>query len=703
MGKNFKEAVFIFIVAVVLSLVFTYPAVFNLTNKYLGDGGDNYEYVSYSKLVAHQVSEGNFPYSRTNFWRYPEGFSFYLGSDSKLVTFTGGLISLFTGSVAGYNLTILLIFTLNGILSYLFFRSLSGSKLIGIVGMLIYGFSFNALAKGASHANLLFNGGFSLFAFSILGLLRSSQNTDIKLARRYFVLLLTSVILTSLGSSEYLFMLVLFAPIFFLAGVLLFRDRVKQVLATLWADKKRVGIYCLVFFVILFFLYLPHLLAWIKHEIIFPDRGSILYVSTPSLADYVLPNSYLRLWVGEVFKNPSFSSIERSVFFGFIELLLFLIFFFTKIPRKIKIFLLLCFLIPLLLSFGYGKDNQFPLLPYRFLSDIFPFSTVVQTGRYVVVAYFFSAIGIAFLLKSVPQKIARFLLIIIILLLFAERIPSNTYLSDTFEGRGYYKYVANEDSQAVLDLPLNIDQRQYNIASFYYEKPIVNGYIHYFGDGKRELDFILRDGLISRYTCSLLDPVSKEGINVASEKFADKKMISLLKNHSIKTIVLHKDDKYNHPVCQNVRAKADRLFNSETIIEESTDEKKITLELEKTSPNFTFIFPKDGVFFINGVVLFPADNTNFNILHDGNEPSFDYSFLRNDDYKTWELRPKYQIQTEVNAGSKVTIQSDGPVDYTRLDLWYKYLPARESQGKYPQIPTFTKVYEDDTTSVYRIN
>lgn len=694
--KNYtKEILLAVFFSVIFALIFTYPAILHINSSYIGDGGDNYEYASYVKLVTHNISEGLMPYSYTNFWRYPQGFNFFLGSDSYLMTLSSGVIAIFIGSVAAYNLVILLLLTLNGLLSYLFFRSLTNSKTLGILGMLIYGFSFNALTKISGHVNLVFNGGFALFAFSILYLIKTQK-------LKYFLLSLFSVFLIALGSTEYLFMFLLFVPLYLLIGAFMFREKLQSLFQSLWNNKNKITFFLLAFGCLLTIFYLPHIIAALSNQIVLPNRQEILKYSTPSITDYFLPNSYMRFLIGNFSKNPSFSSIERSVFFGWIELVLFILFFFARIPKKLKAFIFICFALPFVLSLGYGKDDSFFLLPYRFLSHTFPFKTVVQTGRYVVIAYFFSTVAIVLLLKSfMGKKIGITIGILILLLIFAERLPNNIYLSDTLENKAYYKAVAAQNSAAVLDLPVDIYQRKYDLASFFYNKPIVNGYFHYLGDGEKQQEFILKDYLLSRYSCSLKDPISKNGLDEYTEQAKDQEMLSLLKKYDISTIVIHKDEKYNFPDCKNVRMRVDRLLYSLQQLPITTAEQKIFAQRENINPTFSFYFPQKGVFFIDGVILFPTKQ-NYKITLNGKPVSFSYKFVENVEHKTFEIEPKYQINTKVEEGSVITFTSNKIADYSRLDLWYQYFSEDKMNKKNINTLQLSKVYEDNDAIVFRI-
>jgi hypothetical protein len=166
------DIVLVILFSALITILFTWPGILSLSSRYIGDGYDNYEYASYQSLAAQRITSGQFPFGFTNFWRYPVGFDFGRGFDSYLTVSTGAFLKLFLGMPLSYNLTIYVLLILNGLFSYIFFRYLTGSKSLGLIGAIIYGFSFYALARGSSHPNLMFEGGIPLLFLAVIRLMK---------------------------------------------------------------------------------------------------------------------------------------------------------------------------------------------------------------------------------------------------------------------------------------------------------------------------------------------------------------------------------------------------------------------------------------------------------------------------------------------------------------------------------------------------
>lgn len=690
---------FLLLVAIILlSVVLTWPSLLHISSQYIGDGGDNYEYASYQMLASHRIQSGLLPFGFTNFWRYPVGFDFARGFDSYLTVILGTTLNLFIAMPLAYNLTIFLLMSLNGIFSYLFFKELTKSKLLALIGMLIYGFSFYTIGKAASHPNLLFIGGFPLLGLTFLRLLK--KETHFLKDYLYFFL---ALLVIAIGSSQYFLMLFIFLPIYLLLCLIFYKRE------TILFIDRLININCLkallLFLISFFVIYFPQINAIINHSFVFLKRGDVLLNLTPSLSDFILPNPYLKLVISSILNSQSSPSIEKLVFIGFVEIIILLIAIFYSLHlrnKKFCVFLITLFVIPFGLSLGFGKNDNLWFLPYHFLSNIFPFSTIPETGRYFVVFNFFIAVILVSLLSNLQIKKRNYVLILLIIFLILERLPSSFYLTPSLKNLPYQKIVQNEKSSAVLDLPINFYYPNYDILSFYYNKPIVNGYFHWSADTDKEKSFILKDNLLSRYICYANDSLQNNQINNLYEANLDGQMISLLKTNGINTIVVHKDDKFYYPVCKSFRERLSRLIASDYVPLETTPmtaEKQLNNYFWEGKPNFTYYSPDNGKLYLDGVYIAPGSKANFNILVDG-KPLENYSWSVKKDY-SMELLPKYAIIVNVRAGSLITFSSPVQTNDTYFSLWYRFIPDNNSP-KFTYESTFQKLFEDNNAIVYQL-
>ena len=132
MGNFFRKfrLLFALIFFLIVTIIITYPSIFNLNGKLIGDGGDNYHFLVFQYIASQKIMMFQFPFSHTDILRYPVGFDFGAGSESVLIILTGAILSIFSNSIFAYNLTILVFFTLNGFLSFILFRYISKLRAI---------------------------------------------------------------------------------------------------------------------------------------------------------------------------------------------------------------------------------------------------------------------------------------------------------------------------------------------------------------------------------------------------------------------------------------------------------------------------------------------------------------------------------------------------------------------------------------------
>jgi len=697
--NNFKVYILATLFAVIISVALLYPALPKLNSSFIGDGGDNYEFASYMMLFKKNITDGNFPFGFTNYWRYPVGFDFARSFDSHIAVTLGGALSFFVSSPLYYNITVIILMALNGLFSFAFFRYLTGSKSLGFLGMLMYGFSFYTLAKAESHLNLLFVGGFPLLGYAVLRIVKEPKINLIKLFLFFF-----SLLLIALGSKEYFLLAIVFLIIYFAITIIFYKNTALLILSKLRTSYKLVLGSIIVFTASLVAVFLPYINAIIHGQFYLTGREDTLFVTTPAIVDFIIPNRYLNL-LSSVFKSDSRISIESLVFVGWVELLIFVLFFLNrKIKTRFKLFILTSFLIPFTLALGYGKQDLFPLLPYHFLKNILLFKVFAETDRYFIVFYLIMSAAVVIMLNYLKanKRIFTVVFVLITLLILLERVPLKIMTVPTLYGN-YTKIVREQPGIAVLDLPVNIFYANYDLLSFYYKKAVVNGYFHWASDGPREKSFILnKSGVFTRYTCSGMDYLQTKPMDYAYEASLDSQMISLLKANGIQTLVIHKDDKFWYPECKNVRERLNRLISLDFIPLETTSptvEKQLNSLYWDGQPSFNFYVPYDGKVYLDGIYTASINTEKLDILVDG-KPLSGYSWSANYDHSL-ELSPKYSIAVKVKAGSKITFSSQVQASNTYFSLWYRYVADNNSPKiAYPQ--TFRKIFEDNAAIVYQL-
>lgn len=694
--KGIKPIIGGIIAAILCAILFTFPSIFRVSSSFIGDGGDNYEYAGYQGLVNVNISQGKLPFSTTDFWRYPVGFDFSRGFDSYISVTLGAILYPIFKLPLSYNLTILILLSLNGFLSFHFFRKLTKSFWLGALGMIIYGFSFYTIAKASSHPNLLLTGTIPFLGSTILNFIEKER-----IFKKDIFMFFLALVMVFLGSVQYAILSFIF--LFLSAGIsfFLFKETIVNIKNKFLTEKGFLILGALSFVIAIFLLFLPHFLSFLNGSVNIIGRENILYNLTPSITDFFLPNKYLHL-LFSFFKSQSDPSIEKVVFVGWAELVLFFAFLISNFSKKGKLFIFISVVIPFLFALGYGKDNSFAFLPYRFISQIFPFKLIAEPGRYFIIFYFFITCAVLIFLDNIKNEgFKKFLIAVVIIFVIFERLPFSFYKADTATNEKYIKVASSQESTAILDLPISYFYSKYDILSLYYQKPIVNGYFHWSADSDTERSFIARNDLLSRYICNKNDP-SNKSFDLTLEKYQDFSMLAELKEEGIKTIVIHKDDKYYHTECDNVRTRISNLIPSEKSLEITSSDKQEQIKLESDGlANFSFFAPYQGKLYIDGVYLASLRKVSIAIERNGSTSAgFAYSWNKVDDHSQ-ELLPKNSVSIDVNPGDILTFRSSQNAGHNWFSIWYRY--AAEKSNSKPYIPAIEKLYEDQKASVYKIN
>lgn len=520
-----RRYLFISLIFLFFTCLFTYPSVFHLSDKIIGDGGDSSLLMGWQYVAKTQVEKGVFPFSWTNYWRYPTGFDFSISYDSTLFILLGLFLYNFSGNPAlVYNLSVLILIFLNGVFSYLFFSKLSKNRILGISGALIYGFSFYVLARLGGHMNLIFVGGFPFFLYSLFVFKEKKGNG---LA---YLLMGLSIILIFLSSLQY-FLIFLGAAIFILPLFIFFYSKVFSSYASLIGKNKIKAASTLLVTLFVFLLFnIGHVSAFFKGTLTTLPASYMSFLS-PYLINFLMPNSYIPLVISSPpFPRISLGGIEGSLYLGLVEMALFLYFLFTNVDKRLKIFLSLSVLALFVVSLGCSLRS----FPYCYIYNFFPFKGIAEVGRFYIALYLFLTVGIVFVLKRISPALKWLVPIIFICIIF-ERIPSNFYLSDLPDNEPFIKVVRTLNSNAVFDLPIvnqwesTRQKTNYDLYSIYYQKPIVGGSIQWLGntpDSERFLDMFLD------LECGTQAEIDNNTIR--------KTMLPALNDNNIKTIVFHK-------------------------------------------------------------------------------------------------------------------------------------------------------------------
>lgn len=699
MNRIASSPILAFLLSFILVVIFTFPAILNMNSLLIGDGGDNYEYFSFQYIAAEKIKNLEWPFSHTDIMRYPVGFNFATGFESVTTVLTGALLSFVLGQVLAYNITIFLLYALNGFLSFILFKYISKSNLIASIGALIYGFSFFVIARSAGHINLFFIGGLTLFIYALLKIRdRFTEKNLVLLYSSGTLIVLSSFLYTIMFSVSFILILPLLA--FF------FKQEVKEVFSNFYKEKHRVMLIAVPFFLTVLFFSLPRAQALITGDYYRPDRSDYNshFYSSPSIKDYLIPNTYLPLAITEATNglNDSAKSIDKSVFLGWVEIALFMAFLIFYKDRKIKYFISSGALIFFILSLGYIIPETGTKLPYYFLHKLPLFSFIDEPSRFYPVMYLLATVGIVLFLKQTlnSNRKAKALIAIAILLLFIERLPFNFWIQPVFKDEEFAKKVREYPTEAVFDIPVSFTNSPYHILPYVYERKMVSGTFQWFADTDKPKSFIRNNGL-TRFLCGDAKPVDSNSFS------QNQKLVETLKENDITTIVVHKNSlegttKFYFPECANMRMQAINLLPQLLMVNPSPDPQILSVFYPVVPRDGeSIIFPADGKFVIEGIEAYPDEWLPLKIFYDDQELSANPSFTSREG-KIATSEPF--LVFEVKKGSKLRFhfEKNHNLDYSFVKIWYRY-ETLENPSQLDSTGQILKVYEDDKAAVFRIN
>jgi hypothetical protein len=522
-----RKCVLVATIFVFFTVLFTFPAVLHLQDKIIGDGGDSSQELGWQYVAETQTQKGVYPFSWTNYWRYPVGIDFSISYDSIIFILLGLFYYIFTPDpVLVFNLSVLSLVFLNGIFSYIYFKKISKSSILGILGATIYGFSFYTLARLGGHMNLVFIGCFPFFAYSVINLIQKRGNVA------SFAVFTSAIILTYLASLEYALILVggiilLIPPIF-----IFYREKFISFFKFFWNNKIRTIISLIISLVPFVLINFGHIASFFKGNLYTLPIWYSASIS-PYLRDFLQPGNYTKLLINHLnyLHGIGDGDIEQALFLGYAEFAIFFLFLVSGVSKKFRIFVLISTAIILTTSLGCRN----PYYPFGYLYSYFPFKGVAEAGRFYVILYLLFTTGIVYYLSKIRNRFKILITLIIFALVILERFPSGFYLSDTPQKEMFIQAVKTINSKAVLDLPIvktgdevNL-KRTYDLYSVFYKKPIVNGYVHWLGNTEQSNLFINKFDYLTCGTTSYMEG-KLSGNNLGSE----------LVSNEITIIVLHK-------------------------------------------------------------------------------------------------------------------------------------------------------------------
>lgn len=677
--------------------IITYPSIFHLSDRLIGDGGDNYQFFGFQYLVQQNIIALKLPFTFTSIFRYPVGFDLGFGYDGAFPVLLGSLFSFFVNNIIAYNLSVLIILFLNLYFSFLLFYYLTKSNFIGLIGAVIYGSSFYVMARTAGHLNLIFVGWMPLFSLGVLKTIKDG------FSKKGFFLILLGLVLSFYSSLQYGLLLSLNLIIISLISFFFFKDKLINLLISFNTHAKVVLLYLLSAFFLVLIIIFPFIKALLTSQANRVDLYRSISEFQPQMIDFIAPNSYLPMIITNLTKNlsPALPSIEKVIFIGWMELLLLIIFLLVYKDSRLKKFLIINIILFMALTKGTF---------HNYLVNYFPFSFIIESGRFFIFLQFFITIAIIELLKMlINNKKAVYLLVLFLCLglLIVEKLPYNFWLSPTLAGENFVSIVKQTSGNAVLDIPINSLLTTYNILPYLYKKSIVSGSPQWFADNKKTKSF-LEIPEIAKLSCSPKIPSSffqPLDINLFKiDPMLKQKLIKILKENGIKIVVIHKNNvidkaKFYFPECNSVRMVSSLIFPQLFIVNSSfSKQQKMSIFFPLIQGlGDTINIPEDGVFYIDGLESYPVDWLPLHIFLNKKEVNFSQKWIVKTK-KTAVIEPYLKIT--VKKHDKITFYFDknNNSDYSLVNIWYRYIPNKKLENI--SIDGITKIYEDENATIF---
>lgn len=673
-----------------LSVLLSRMFLINPVTDLYGDFGDKYEFFSFQQIIAEKLRSFEYPFVHSDVMRYPVGFEFGHGYDGAFAAVTGALFSFIIPPILSYNITILLILTINFLCVYILFRYISTnrSSLIVFIASAIFAFSPYVFARiNAGHMNLALIGGFPLVVYGVLKAWKKIQEGTDRVAIGDFLVIGLGIFLLAAGSLQYL---IIAAELFILGALLVaivfFRDlrtyfmMFIRTLLPVFNNRRFV-----ISIVAAAILTVAALLTVYGGYAVGMARGTFVYgfdyqefvdCCIPQPSDLFIPNIYLgKMWG---YLNKSLYSVERVVTMGVVEWLLAGWLVAKEQNRRLRILMILCVVAYAVLTLNWINMPYWP-----------------EGGRsIVVVTLAFLAIG---LMRNYSWN--RYAGGIVVTLLVLERVlmtmhatpPLPTELGDL---------VASQPGKAVLNIPISKYLPSRSVLPYVYQKNIVDGYFHDTAENEQATSFIKRE-FIDRYIC---DEEKAEPDELSYGRTDLEKSLQLWRSLDIRTIVVHKDPRYEkflYESCRNVRYWWYNLSPEKIIVSEDTGgDTAQTLELAQY-PNLKadVFFARGGVFQLNGAYITPSDPSDTAVELP------DHTVLR----YVWEPEGKgvrtppdgNPVVLYVSPGDMITFSSDKPIDVSAyLTVFYRFTP--DNPTSVLRTPPIQKRFSTNTIDVYTV-
>lgn len=153
-----------------LTILYSYPAIFHLSNYLIGGTTDSWQFPWNSFIFREQIAHFSDPYF-TDYIYYPVGTSLLLHSYTEFNGFVSVLLSPLCGIIAAHNVAVMLSTFLSGIGTYLLARRITNHSVASLFAAVAFAFSPFRMISILGHVNFALTQWipFSIWAFLRMG------------------------------------------------------------------------------------------------------------------------------------------------------------------------------------------------------------------------------------------------------------------------------------------------------------------------------------------------------------------------------------------------------------------------------------------------------------------------------------------------------------------------------------------------------
>ncbi len=555
------EYAIISVTLLIVGLLFTWPSGLYLTTHLIGDGGDHHQF-SYNQVALYErITSGEYFLSHSYDLRYPVGFDLGVGFDGGFVVFVGVLLLFFVGQPLAFNISVLIAYLVSALFSYILAKQLTKSKLVAFIGAVVYGFSFYVLARGAGHNNLLFTAGWPLFAYAWLRIIKSKH-----ISFMHSIVSAFGLFFLTLGSLQYALMLSFVFPLVVVAFAVFHPAQFGTLLKKISTSWKPLLASHLVFASFFIWYVSPYMNAFVSGN--WNEKGSVHEIALDhdvELMDFLVPNSFMPLFITFLTGKSEKIGLENSVFVGWIEIVFLFCFLLSRYRFSIKGFLGSVLFSVWTVALGVTEFGM--TWAYQYLAHFVPFAQITEPGRFVVVIQLIIMVMIVLILDGIRDKSRQFLLALIVLaVVIIERVPYRFFVVPV--DMTFFSAIDQVPGTAVMNVPFNIHEAERDAIPTFTSKKIVDGYFHWAANTPDTRRFIDQpNAFIHRLSCEFGDLV----MEIAREKYpflTDDELALLLntdlivqmQKYDIQAIAHYKNKEYKWPQCQTTSTRVDELL-----------------------------------------------------------------------------------------------------------------------------------------------